>query len=181
MNRLIRFLLMFGPMIFRQYQKYQNKKQREQAMQSRLPQNNPNSSRHKQQDYSNSPPKDGKYYRSPNQPIQHTKRNNQTKKATPTPTPQEDHFNMKEEEFMLDPTTEAEYAREMRDISNNQDLTNEQLASEDRISLDLEPDIESPNTTNTQTNNPIQRHDDDAGFKLRDLFIKPEDDVDQDS
>jgi hypothetical protein len=178
MNRLVRFLLMFGPMIFRQYQKYQSKKQREEMSRSRLPQQGQSSRRNtqQQQQYGNEP-QDGRYYKSPNSPQQSRKRAPEPKKAAPI-SEDEKNFKMKEEEFMLDPQTESEYQKEMQDIADIERSTNTDL-SNTNTSNDYESSADSDKTLDR--NNPIERADEDSGFSIRDLFIKPEDDEDQDA
>ncbi len=171
MNKLVRFLLMFGPMIFRQYQKYQNKKQREEMSRSRLPQQGGSTGRTRQQQYGNEP-QDGRYYKSPNSPQPTRKRAPEPKKAAPI-SEDEKNFKMKEEEFMLDPQTESEYQKEMQDIADIERPSNTSIANDYESPVDSNPSIDR--------HDPIERADEDSGFSIRDLFIKPEDDEDKDA
>ena len=168
MNKLVRFLMMFGPMIFRQYQKYQNKKQREQATRSRLPQQRGSQNQNNQRQYGGEEPRDGRYYKSPNTPQQPRRRAPEPKKPTPI-SEDEKNFKMKEEEFMLDPQTESEYQREIQDITDIESTSSKDL----ELPADREP---APDK-----HNPIERADDDSGFSIRDLFIKPEEDEEKDA
>ena len=181
MRGLMRFLMMFGPMIFRQYQRYQQKKEREQYNQRRLPQDNRQyqqpqenrgrNSRSRQTDYNQEPPRDGRYYKGNND--QYQRQQKPTPPPPPTPkkpelTEDEKNFNLKEEEFMLDPSTQAEYKNEMDAIEQNSKMSHEELTN-DQLSLH--------NQAENKSTNPIERADeDDDGFNIRDLFLKPEDD-----
>jgi len=188
MNRgIMRFLMMFGPLIFRQYQKYKQKKQRQQYNQSRIPQdtrqqqpqdNRGRSSQSREKDYSQHPPQDGRYYKGSNDNYQRQQppQPAPTKKTPPVLSEDEKNFNLKEEEFMLDPNTHANYKSEMDAIEANAKMSHEELTDE-KITLDDNPQLE-----NKSTNNPIERNDkDDDGFNIRDLFLKPEEDEESDT
>jgi len=190
----MRFLMMFGPMIFRQYQKYQNKKQREQYNQGRIPQNNrqyqqpqDNRGRHSQRsnqpnqrDYQQEAPKDGRYYRGNNeQPTrqqQQPQRPSPARKKPPVLSEDEKNFNLKEEEFMLDPDTHADYKKEMDAIEKNSKMNHEDIVNNKQISAERSSDGDLPVNKNT---NPIEIEDD--GFNIRDLFLKPDDETETDA
>ncbi len=183
MRGLMRFLMMFGPMIFRQYQRYQQKKERQQYNQQRLPQNqrqhqHPQDNRgnnSRQKDYRQEAPRDGRYYRGnsegqapqPQQP----QRPSRAKKAPPVLSEDEKNFNLKEEEFMLDQSTTAQYKQEMEAIEKNAKMSHEELLSDDQLTLN---DPKSDQPAANKSTQPIERND-DKGFNIRDLFLKPDD------
>lgn len=188
MRGLMRFLMMFGPMIFRQYQRYQQKKQREQYNQQRLPQDNrqyqqPRNNRGRntqsnQSDYRQEAPRDGRYYKGNNeqaaQQQQQAQRQRPEKKVPPVLSEDEKNFNLTEEEFMLDPETKADYKQEMDAIENNAKMSHDELLDDNQISQENANAVEPMETKST---NPIERNDDD-GFNIRDLFLKPDEEED---
>lgn len=180
MRGLMRFLMMFGPMLFRQYQKYQAKKEREAMQQrSRLPQQQSNQRTNR--NYTGTEQaKDGRYYRGSNEPVQQQRRQEPQR---PAPISEDErNFKMEEDEFMLDPNTEAEYNNEMKGLADNRDQTQEQLSSsKEEFDIDFDSPQESANNNPASNNSPIERSDDDGGFSIKDLFIKPEEGGDADA
>lgn len=146
MRGLVRMLIMFGPMLFRQYQNYQNKKARQQAQQPRNPSQN-----------------------APYEPRQ-TQRRTPPPPAEPVLSEDERNFRMKEEEFLLDKDLQQSAASSKDSnpgdyYTPDSDVPTSASTASDDIFMTEEAD------TGVEATEPTSEEKAE-GFKLKDIFFK---------
>ena len=152
MRGFMRLLLMFGPMIFRQYEKYQRNKERQRYHQQNQPPMRQEQPRRRREMVPPPPPR------------------------KPQISEEERNFRLKEEDIMLDNETIQDYSQNPT-TSRDMDLDRTQQPQSNRIEAP-----ETENVVNEEDIVPSGKDKkEDDGFDLKDLFFEDEDDKEKDA
>lgn len=167
MRGLIRMLVMFAPMIIRQFQRYQrNKQQQGRIGQGGYP--------GRQQPYGRSPRRQQEepfVYADPRKNQEMLEREGRSIKKEKTLSEEERNFHLEEEEFMLDESQQSQvYAEQIPDVETDDLLETKDLESPnaEHLSDDMLDLNEPPKERSSKT---IEKA---KPFRLKDLFYTEE-------